>query len=680
MTPIRRIVDAGCYYFLPVLLLIVLAQVFDKKIQFDAITIQTSVIAEEKDLLSLYWPTSSGYYAEEQSANSRYAAGTHTLELKIRDYSPHHELRLDPMSHLGSVQITELIVGRFGVRHSINPVQLGDHLSRSANVKVTKTPFALKAVATADDAQLFLADLPIPLLGYTRFFFYGLVGLYSLVLLWLLQRRRGRIEVDAGLHRVVSTSVLTTCCWIYTWSFLLTLAVLTALLYSVWRCISHWKSMSFSPGGRIAPFVVSAFFLVLIIVPLVRQLTPGNQFLDAARTDLEKFGAALAELDNKKMGASIKDLENTHLGQFPYRMDLIHLNANVKLFGLGYSPTAKAVLGKQGMFFEGYGERRVEGDDTAYFDNITDYMGLIPFSDDELEAWRVCLEERYYWLHEQGADYVFALAPSKALIYVENLPEKLLATKQALGKPTRYEQLADYMKRNSPIPFVNLSVPLRQEKLRLENEGLLNQFPLYYRTDFHWTYYGAYIAYLAIVDAINTYYPKYSLAPTALKDFTIKRRYDWVHVAFMYSLGLDPVKHRNDTYLTFMPHDNNPLSKVAGFGKKGINDHSLPESRDPLYKEALPTGARMLHNGAGELDTIFVIGDSFSEKYFGYFSTHAKQTVNYRTVYRFMPKPVKIGKPDLVIQEVLNMYLLRPPPTNPSVVREARIRALKERG
>lgn len=73
---------------------------------------------------------------------------------------------------------------------------------------------------------------------------------------------------------------------------------------------------------------------------------------------------------------------------------------------------------------------------------------------------------------------------------------------------------------------------------------------------------------------------------------------------------------------------------------------------------------------------IFVIGDSFAQKYFGFFSKHAKKTISFRTVYSFLPEVYRDNSPDLVIQEVLNMYLLEKPPVNPESIKGARRKAL----
>ena len=235
--------------------------------------------------------------------------------------------------------------------------------------------------------------------------------------------------------------------------------------------------------------------------------------------------------------------------------------------------------------------------------------------------------------------------------------------------------MIDYLKKHSIVPVVNLSQPLREAKEKARKEHTKTALPLYYRTDFHWTYYGAYIAYRAIVEEINDSYPQYLIHPTPLSDFSIKSRPDWVHIGFIYALGLNPVHHKNETYLTFHPKANTPLHSLADFGAKGIDDYSLPALVKNNYSGHV-IASRELLNKSGKLKTLFVIGDSFSEKYFGFFAAHAKKTVNFRTVYSFFTAPYEKYHPDIVIQEVLNMYLLQPPPSNPPTVREARENAL----
>ena len=115
------------------------------------------------------------------------------------------------------------------------------------------------------------------------------------------------------------------------------------------------------------------------------------------------------------------------------------------------------------------------------------------------------IEERYCWLKERGIGYVFAIAPSKAQVYSENLSDQILNVKNKLNRSTRYDQLISYLQKNCAVPIVDLRGALRAAK----NEP--PDLPLYYRTDFHWNYYGAFIAYQAIIESIMNAYPEYNL-------------------------------------------------------------------------------------------------------------------------------------------------------------------------
>lgn len=370
-----------------------------------------------------------------------------------------------------------------------------------------------------------------------------------------------------------------------------------------------------------------------------------------------------------------KDIDGNFTYHYPFREDLVNLNAKIKIFGMGFSPTTKAIAGKDGFFFEGYGQRRVEGDAVASFDNITDYMGLIPLTEQQLEDWRITLEERYYWLKELGSDYIFTVAPSKALIFPEKLPQRIYDVKTELNRQTRYDQLLQYLRENSIVPVADLRQPLLDAKQRLLDEG--KDLPLYYRTDFHWTYLGAFFAYQALVDAVNTKYPELDLSVSELNEFNIHERKDWVHFAFIYSLGLKPAEHQNETYLTLFPEAGSTDTRYSGFQADGINDHSIP---DQVKEEIDGTtfSIRTFKKPEGKLDRLFVIGDSFAEKYFAYFTAHAKESYNFRTLFKFEPPIYKKYKPDLVVQEMLNMYLLNDPPRNPPEVKEARVRAMRK--
>jgi hypothetical protein len=137
------------------------------------------------------------------------------------------------------------------------------------------------------------------------------------------------------------------------------------------------------------------------------------------------------------------------------------------------------------------------------------------------------------------------------------------------------------------------------------------------------------------------------------------------------------LRHQNETYFTFFPKTESKYSLIYNFGKKGISDYSLPKIEAKKFGNA-KFGMREIENPDGKMELMFIIGDSFIEKTMGYFSLHSKKVLNFRVVTNFPTAPftTKGIKPNIVVQEVLNMYLLQEPPGNPPQVREARVRAL----
>jgi len=349
---------------------------------------------------------------------------------------------------------------------------------------------------------------------------------------------------------------------------------------------------------------------------------------------------------------------------FVHRDDFVYLNSLVKIFGFGYSPTTKAFLGKDGFFFEGYGDRKVEKGVIRSFDNVTDYMGLLPFNDADLEQWKLTLEERQAWLAQRGIRYLFVVAPTKGLIYPEYLPERIQRTKAELGLASRYDQLVSYLKTHSTVPVVDLKTALLAAKDQRE-------YPLlYYKTDFHWNFYGAFLAYQAIVRGIDEAYPELGLDALPLEDFEMRIDEHWSHRNFLTMLGLKPENHRTEHYIKFLPKPGTPLARAPAIPEDGIYDVYRPAR---LLSDGLGNTMKvdLIENPHGPLASLLILGDSFIEKTLLFFSAHSRRTLFSRAVFHFPTGIYKFEQPDIVIQEVLNMYVLRDPPINPPRVRRA---------
>lgn len=105
------------------------------------------------------------------------------------------------------------------------------------------------------------------------------------------------------------------------------------------------------------------------------------------------------------------------------------------------------------------------------------------------------LSGREMWCREHGAKYAFMIAPNKATIYPEYLP--------AENMPSPYRDLInlDYYLGDRYINPV--SALIAEKKIR----------QVYFKTDDHWNWYGAYIAYCMVMDRLG-------LTPISLSEYT----------------------------------------------------------------------------------------------------------------------------------------------------------------
>ena len=632
--------------------------------QWNSVVVRLHIEADFQDSMVFYWPSRTGIYSEDRSRRVHYPPGISGHELTIPAYPNRYPLRFDPGEQEQQIHIQKISVERFGDTITFTREVLTSHIKSLENIKIVESTAGILLLLTPPDPQIYLEDMPFPLPNWKiGAAFVIMLFLMTMTGRWLSTRPAGQL-----VQIIAATMFLLLFCNMKGGSTLysqLAISALYTIALTAGCCSILHVHHGFLKLSSVKTIVFIIIYSAILWVPLTATLT--DSFVDRIHQDFLKLQSQ-KENNSSTFELARDTLKQNFSRHFAFRSWLIHFNARFKIFTLGFSPTSKAILGKDGMFFEGYGRRRVEGDITRSFDNITDYMGQSPFSSDELESWRITLEERYYWLKEQGIDYVFALAPTKALVYPEKLPARLIRAKKHLNKRMRYEQLVQYLNENSIVPVADLRTLLLKAKQT-------SDFPLFYRTDFHWNYYGALLAYQGIIKTINQHYPEYDLQPAIRSEFKIKRKDNWVHANFMGVLGLDPLQNKNETYFTLVPEAGGRYDDIDYFVKKGISDYSLPPIEKKQYGNEVLL-VRELRNPSAKIPLIFVIGDSFIEKTLGYFSVHSQQTINFRAVTNFPIEPYKTLKPKIVVQEILNMYILQPPPVNPFAVKQARKRFL----
>lgn len=139
--------------------------------------------------------------------------------------------------------------------------------------------------------------------------------------------------------------------------------------------------------------------------------------------------------------------------------------------------SARVIEGSGGWLFLDRDRNRV----------IAQHSGELLLTPDELDEWAMVLGTRTKRLQSQDGRYVHLVPPDPHAVWAERLPPSVPRAQQ---RPLLQlvERLGD-----EPVEFV---YPL--ERLRAEREG---NTP-YSATDTHWTAYGAWIGYQALLDAL----------------------------------------------------------------------------------------------------------------------------------------------------------------------------------
>ncbi len=161
---------------------------------------------------------------------------------------------------------------------------------------------------------------------------------------------------------------------------------------------------------------------------------------------------------------------------FPARRHMISA-LNYVRWRLGYSGTARVVVGKDGWLFY---------DDGSHLAQVRPST----IAKTDLDAWAHELKIRTEFLSARGAQYLVLAAPVKESLYRERVPPYLtqvgITNAQAIAATVHAAGLRN---------FLDL-----QPALTLEKQAGV---PIYSPYDTHWTGEGAYVAYTEIVNAFK---------------------------------------------------------------------------------------------------------------------------------------------------------------------------------
>jgi alginate O-acetyltransferase complex protein AlgJ len=363
--------------------------------------------------------------------------------------------------------------------------------------------------------------------------------------------------------------------------------------------------------ARWEDWTLNFFFVSAIALPLTAMLLDldssfpleENRAL-ASRPELKFDRGALAQFPSK--------FEAYFNDQFGLRRRLIHWLNIVKVAGLGVSPSAKVILGKNHWLF--YRE----------FD-LDYYRVLKPLTPDLVEKWRRGLEARRDWLAARGIPYLVVFARSKSTIYPEYMPPVY----NRLHAESRLDQLMAELRAHSSLTVIDLRDPVLKAKA-------LDQ--VYYRTDSHWNNYGAYAGYTKIMEVLSAWFPQ--IKAIARSEFTdVKISEPGRDLAMMLAMR----KYYWETYtdLKLMrPSLGRQVPQAATAKALVTNGPDLVfEHPDPKLPRAV------------------MFRDSFADLLIPLLSEHFQHIV-FSWQYTLDRDVVEREKPDVVIQEMVERELM----------------------
>ncbi len=321
---------------------------------------------------------------------------------------------------------------------------------------------------------------------------------------------------------------------------------------------------------------------------------------------------------------------------FGFRSYLIQLHGLYKTKVWGSSGSTRVLQGKQGWAY--YRDDRT----------LEDYRNLYPFDEQSLDTWVDMIRERHGFCEARGIDWIFTIAPNKASIYPEFLPNGWTP----LDRKKRLNQLQSALAKHLPkVQLVDLRPALQAAKAK---------HPLYYKTDTHWNEVGAFVGYTEVMKALRHKHP--NLQIPSLDDIRVEDSpSDGGDLARIMGLKFavnEPLRHPvlTSTRTVRVLPDGGPV-------QLGVKD--IQRSGVPLITTC----------EEGEIDSAIIFHDSFGQAMIPFLARHFKRAVfvwlkgyeretGYVWQKSFDAKLVEDERPTVVIQQLVERRLInwRPAP------------------
>ena len=214
-------------------------------------------------------------------------------------------------------------------------------------------------------------------------------------------------------------------------------------------------------------------------------------------------------------------LTNSDYGDFLVEVpiskeDVSVLNLSAKLDGREWSDEIKFIVKAKNdvtMFDDGGIYAVIVGDDyqSVFFDCVPDYIGSNLINDAEKTALQTRVEKKYQDFRERGmtTEIIYLLIPNPMNIYAELMPKRYTRfTENSLTKQFTEAVTA------GGATVIDLTDTMMAHKH--------DNFRIFFKTDSHWTEYGAFLGYTELMNHISQKFP--DAAPRPINDFRFYNR------------------------------------------------------------------------------------------------------------------------------------------------------------
>lgn len=260
-----------------------------------------------------------------------------------------------------------------------------------------------------------------------------------------------------------------------------------------------------------------------------------------------------------------------------------------------------------------------------FFGQFADWTGTNLMSDKQVEGVTSRIKDKVDYLSGLGCELVYLIVPNPIAIYPETAPERY---ERSTADTSRTEQFE-----NAAIEAGATVIDLYD--LLLEHRD--DEFKIFHKTDSHWTDYGAYWGYTALMDYISESWP--DAAPLG-----IDGNFEFYHEEVIAG-----------DMMTHLEIDNKLLTEYDSFVRWNIpavsNPHLYKTKSNELVFDPVSGTTTVKNNiSEGELPTAMIIRDSFSTNMYGYLN-NAFSAVYWQSMwdYKFDKGYIERTNPDYYI-------------------------------